>query len=64
MVDEIYWKFVDRKFFGALTSSEDRVGLLSTEERETMGAFTEKKMREANEGGLVSHYSIDELVDM
>lgn len=40
---------------------EDRLGLITAEERVNMGTFIEKKVYEAN---LDCHYSIDELVDL
>ena len=43
---------------------EDRLGLITAEERVNMGTFIEKKVYEANEGNLDCHYSIDELVDL
>jgi hypothetical protein len=43
---------------------DDRLGLLSAEERLNIDAVVEGKMRQASEGTLISHYSIDELVDL
>ncbi|PLB48908.1 phosphotransferase enzyme family protein [Aspergillus steynii IBT 23096] len=63
MFDEIYWKFIDPRFFGHFTTIEDRLDLLSAEERVDVGNFIENKAQQA-EGGLVSYYSIDELVDL
>jgi aminoglycoside phosphotransferase (APT) family kinase protein len=64
MFDEIYWNFIDERFFGHFTMMEDRLGLLSAEERVNMDAFIAKKVHQASEGNLVSYYSIDELVDL
>ena len=64
MFDEIYWKFIDPKFFGPLTTIEDRLSLLSAEERVNIDTFVEKKLYQGGEGNLVSHYSVDELVDL
>lgn len=64
MFDEIYWKFIDPRFFGSFTAIEDRLCLLSAEERVNIDSFVAKKMHQADEGKLVSHYSIDELVDL
>lgn len=64
MFDEIYWNFIDPRFFGPFTTIEDRLYLLSAEERENIHPFIEMKMHQASEGNLVSHYSIDELVDL
>ncbi|KAJ5576732.1 kinase-like protein [Penicillium sp. DV-2018c] len=64
MFDDIYWNFIDPKFFGHFTTTEDRLRLLSAEERADIDIFTEKKMRQASEGNLTSYYSIDEMVDL
>ncbi|KAJ5123908.1 uncharacterized protein N7515_007733 [Penicillium bovifimosum] len=64
MFDEIYWTFIDPRFFGPFTTIEDRLCLLSEEERENIDTFVEKKMQQASAGNLLSHYSIDELVDL
>lgn len=64
MFDEIYWNFIDPRFFGPFTTIEERLGLLSAEERGGIDTFVEKKLHQANEGNLVSYYSIDELVDL
>ncbi|RAK71927.1 phosphotransferase family protein [Aspergillus fijiensis CBS 313.89] len=64
MFDEIYWKFIDPRFYGPFTAVEDRLGLLSEEERANIDTIVEQKMLQASEGTFVSHYSIDELVDL
>ncbi|KAJ5218169.1 Aminoglycoside phosphotransferase [Penicillium cinerascens] len=64
MFDEIYWDFIDSRFYGPFTTTEDRLSLLSAEERLNIDAVVESKMRQASEGTLISHYSIDELVDL
>ncbi|OJJ67089.1 hypothetical protein ASPBRDRAFT_136264 [Aspergillus brasiliensis CBS 101740] len=64
MFDEIYWNIIDPKFFGQFTTIQDRLCLLSREERLNVDTFIEKKMDQARERKLVSHYSIDELVEL
>lgn len=64
MFDEIYWSFIDQRFFGPLTTIDDRLCLLSAEERVDIDTFVEKKMDQTRAGNLDSHYSIDELVDL
>lgn len=64
MFDEIYWNFIDPKFFGPFTTIESRVALLSSEERTNMDAFVAKKLAQKHEATLDIHYSIDELVDL
>ncbi|GKZ36123.1 hypothetical protein AbraIFM66950_007030 [Aspergillus brasiliensis] len=64
MFDEIYWNIIDPKFFGQFKTIQDRLCLLSAEERLNMDTFIEKKMGQASERKLVSHYSIDELIEL
>lgn len=64
MFDEIYWKFIDPRFYGPFATIEDRFDLLSAEERASIDTMVENKMQQASEGTLVSHYSTAELVDL
>lgn len=65
MFDEIYWKFIDPKFYGPFTTTEDRFALLGAEERANIDPFVEIKMRQASENTLVNYYSsVDKLVDL
>ncbi|KAJ5115570.1 Aminoglycoside phosphotransferase [Penicillium atrosanguineum] len=64
MFDEIYWTFLDSRFYGPFTTIEDRVGLLSAEERDNIHSFVESKMRQASERTLISHYDLNELVNL
>lgn len=64
MFDEIYWKFIDSRFYGPFTTIEGRFGLLSAEEQAGIDAMVESKMQQASEGSLASHYSTAELVDL
>ncbi|KGO45215.1 hypothetical protein PEXP_060030 [Penicillium expansum] len=50
--DVIYWARIDRRFFGE-GSLEDRIGLLTDEERDGMDEFVRRKLAEKEEGGLV-----------
>lgn len=63
MFDEIYWEFIDPRYFGLFTTLEKLMGLPSEEERGNTDAFVEK-MQRARECKLVSHYSIEEQVDL
>ncbi|GAB1200501.1 hypothetical protein APSETT444_009874 [Aspergillus pseudonomiae] len=57
-------RVVELNCSGVDTKSEDRLRLLSAEERVKLETFTEKKMQQASEGNLISYNSIDELVDL
>ncbi|KAJ5705905.1 hypothetical protein N7536_001594 [Penicillium majusculum] len=51
--DVIYWARIDRRFFGE-GSLEDRIELLTVEERDGMEEFVRRKLAEKEEGGLGS----------
>ncbi|KAM4058841.1 phosphotransferase enzyme family protein [Hirsutella rhossiliensis] len=61
MFDDIYWTFLDEKFFGRLDALEDRLSLLSDEEREGINGFVEEKMRQKSECTLDEHLTFDDL---
>lgn len=52
MFDEIYWKFIDIRFFSPFTTIEERLDLLSADELRNIDTFVEKKMHRASEGHL------------
>ncbi|KAH8425249.1 uncharacterized protein LDX57_003005 [Aspergillus melleus] len=70
MFDEVYWGFLDERFFGSFTSLEQRMGLLSEEQRLEMEALAREKMGEwdgsegKGEEGFVDHYPIDKLLEV
>lgn len=64
MFDEIYWTFLDRMYFGPFTSLQDRVELLSEDERSSFDQFVRVKMEQAKEGILDDHYSTHTLLDL
>jgi aminoglycoside phosphotransferase (APT) family kinase protein len=64
MFDEIYWTFIDQRYYGPFTTFEDRTTHLSDEERMNLEAFVQTKMQQAVEGRLISHQTVDEMVDM
>lgn len=51
-------------FFGSFTTIEDRLRLLSAEERDRIDIVVREKMKQVSECKLDSHYSIDELVGL
>ncbi|KAG8411229.1 hypothetical protein J3459_016516 [Metarhizium acridum] len=59
MFDEIFWEFIDSKYFGPFTTIEDRLCLLNTEERTNIDSFIDRKMGEARDTSLVPHYSAE-----
>lgn len=64
MFDEIYWAFLDERYYGRFTTLEDRMRLLSDEERMNFDAFVQRKLQQAGEETLDSHLSIDEIAEL
>ncbi|KAF4511737.1 hypothetical protein G6O67_003509 [Ophiocordyceps sinensis] len=64
MFDDIYWAFLDEKFFGPLGTLEDRLSLLSDEERNGLDGFVELKMQQKSECSLDEHLTLDEIMDL
>ncbi|RLL94272.1 hypothetical protein CFD26_104219 [Aspergillus turcosus] len=49
MFDEIYWNYIDQMFFGSFTTIEDRLRLLSAEERDRIDIVVREKMKQVSE---------------
>lgn len=64
MFDEIYWTFIDERYHGPFTSIEDRIGLLSTEDRLSLEEFARVKAEHIPEGPLETYYSVDNLMEL
>lgn len=64
MFDEIYWTFIDPRHFGPFTSIEERVGILTEEERRPLDGLVCSKMEQARERQLDEYYTPDKLVDL
>ncbi|KAJ6088430.1 phosphotransferase enzyme family protein [Penicillium sp. IBT 16267x] len=62
MFDDIYWTFLDQKYFGH-GSLVDRLSLLSMEELEELEELVPMKMQQASENRIEQHLSYDEFVD-
>jgi len=52
MFGDIYWTFLDEKYFGRLGSLDDRLSLLTQQERDEMPGFVQEKLQEAKEKTL------------
>ncbi|KAJ5634103.1 phosphotransferase enzyme family protein [Penicillium herquei] len=63
MFDDIYWAFLDQRYFGD-GSPEDRISLLSQEELEELERLVPLKMQQAIENTLEEHLTYDEYVDL
>ncbi|KMP01639.1 hypothetical protein CISG_01119 [Coccidioides immitis RMSCC 3703] len=64
MFDDIYWTFLDKKHFGPLRCLDDRISLLTQQERSELDGFVQRKMQQAAEKGLDEHLTYDEFVDL
>lgn len=64
MFDDIYWTFLDQKYFGDFTSLEDRIPLLTQDEQDELDGFVQVKMQQAKEETLDEHLTFDEVVEL
>lgn len=64
LLDDIYWTFLDEKCFGPFTTIEDRISLLSEEERANLDGFVKEKLIQAQEKTLVSHLTAEEMKEL
>lgn len=64
MFDEIYWAFIDPKYYGSYNTLEDRIGLLNDGERMNLDAFVQRKLQQEWEKTLDCHQSIEELAGL
>ena len=62
MFDEIYWSFIDKKYYGPFVSIEERLTRLSEEERSDLDRLTRVKMEQS--GTLDNYYNLDDLLDL
>lgn len=64
MFDEIYWTFLDKNHFGPLSSLDDRLSLLSQQERDELDGFVQKKLQQTEEKRLDENSTLDDIVDL
>lgn len=64
MFDEIYWAFLDEQYFGPLSSLDDRVSLLTQNERDQMKDFVQAKMQQRKERKLNEYQTFNEVFDL
>jgi hypothetical protein len=64
MFDDIYWKFLDERYFGPFGSLDGRLSLLSQDERDQMEDFVRAKRQQAEERKLDEHQTFDEVFDL
>ncbi|KAL2793165.1 hypothetical protein BJX66DRAFT_326222 [Aspergillus keveii] len=64
LFDEIYWTFLDTRYFGPLRSLNDRLSRLSVEELEGLERFVRLKMTHASEERLDEHMAFSDYVEL
>ncbi|KAJ5799754.1 uncharacterized protein N7518_001822 [Penicillium psychrosexuale] len=62
MFDEIYWTFIDHRYYGTFTSLDDRIQLLDQEQQQEMNELVTLKTKD--EESFDDHYPIDELLEL
>lgn len=60
--DDIYWRFIDPEYFGKFTSIEERIELLSLEERDSLEDFVRVKLQQAEVRTLDEYRTLDEIL--
>ncbi|EFQ96664.1 serine/threonine protein kinase [Nannizzia gypsea CBS 118893] len=64
MFDDIYWTFIDEVYHGKFTSLEDRLQYLSQEERTKLDTIYHFKVKQAEDGTIDPHYSLDDTMEL
>ncbi|KAJ5177824.1 uncharacterized protein N7500_000523 [Penicillium coprophilum] len=65
MFDEIYWTFIDHRYYGTFTSLDDRIQLLNQEQRQEMNELVELKTGQCKDKeSFDDHYPIDLLLEL
>lgn len=65
MFDEIFWTFIDQRYYGALTTLADRMQLLSKEQQCDIDKLASLKSHQSNEEeGFDDRYPIDKLLEL
>lgn len=67
MFDEIYWTFIDQRYYGPFTSLEDRIQNLNQRQQCELDEFVKLKMLKSHKDGeenFTDHFPIDKLYDL
>ena len=64
MFDEIYWTFIDHRYYGSFTSLDDRIQLLDEEQQQELNELVRLKTGQCTEDeeSFDDHYPIDKLL--
>lgn len=61
--DEVYWIFIDPRYYGTFSSLEDRIGLLNQEQQHEIDRLVGHKTRQCSEEEFDDYYPIDRLLE-
>ncbi|CRL25793.1 Protein kinase-like domain [Penicillium camemberti] len=65
MFDEIYWTFIDHRYYGAFTSLDDRIQLLDQEQQQEMNELVKLKTGQCKDTERFDdNYPIDKLLEL
>ncbi|KAE8150300.1 kinase-like domain-containing protein [Aspergillus avenaceus] len=66
MFDEIYWTFIDHRYYGIFTSLDDRIQLLDSEQQQELSELVRLKTDQCTEDkeSFIDHYPIDKLLEL
>lgn len=64
MFDEIYWAFIDQKYYGSFSTVDDRIGELTEREQGDLDVFVQRKIQQAEEARLEIHQDLDDLINL
>jgi hypothetical protein len=65
MFDEIYWTFIDHRYYGTFTSLADRIRLLDQEQQQEMNELVRIKANQCTKDkDFEDYYPIDKLLEL
>lgn len=64
MFDEIYWTFIDQRYYETFSSLEGPIKLLNQEQQHEIDELVGLKTRQCSEEGFDDHYPIDRLLEL
>lgn len=67
MFNNIYWTFIDQRYYGPFTSLKDCIRDLNHTQQHEIDNFVKLKMLKSNEGGeenFRDYFPIDKLYDL
>lgn len=62
--DEVYWTFIDSRYYGPFMPIEERAGLLGEIECQVLGELVGFKVEQAKTQQVARYYTLDKLVNL